>query len=230
MLILHLKVNPVYDRQLQTSVCEGAGYFANGFSIPGYKTVGLESLDSMLVLQTAAGCDSVVRLHLDFVDTTLRIISMTDDFCEGMTAELMVVTQFTDYTWSTGEQSPNITVTSSGIYSVMAEQDGCRVTSHFQIEGCALQINLPNAITPSKGDGLNDKFTIPEDAARQMNDFKISIFNRWGEQVFYSTDKNFCWKGEISGKLAVGSVFNYIIHYTDIVGRPFTIRGSITVL
>ena len=230
VLVLHLKVSSVYERQLQASVCEGAGYFANGFNISGQGTVGMESLDSTLVFQTTAGCDSVVRLHLDFVDTTLHIISMTEDFCDGMTAELMVVTQFADYVWNTGEQSPNITVTEPGVYSVTAEQDGCRVTSHIHIEECALQFNLPNAITPSKGDGLNDYFTIPEDVAQRINNFEISIFSRWGELVFYSTDKNFRWNGEINGKLAVGSVFIYIIHYTEAVGRPLTIRGSITVL
>ena len=230
VLVLHLKVNPIYEQQLQASLCEGAGYFANGFHIQGYGTVGLESLDSILVFQTAAGCDSVVRLHLDFVDTTLRIISRTEDFCDGMTAELMVVTQFADYVWNTGEQSPNIIVTDPGVYSVTAEQDGCRVTSHIQIEECALQVNLPNAITPSKGDGLNDHFSIPEDVAQRINNFEIRIFSRWGEQVFYSTDKNFRWNGEISGKIAVGSVFIYIIHYTDTNGKPVTLKGFITVL
>ena len=230
VLVLHLKVNPVYERQLQTTVCEGTGYFANGFHIPGSETVGLESLDSTLVLQSVDGCDSLVRLHLEFVDTTLRIVSMTEDFCEGMMAELMVVTQFTDYIWNTGEQFPNITVTAPGIYSVTAEQDGCRVTAHIHVEGCDLQVNLPNAITPSKGDGLNDCFAISEDAVRQMDNFEIRIFSRWGELVFYSTDKNFCWNGEVNGKLAVGSVFNYIIRYTDTYGKPHLLTGSVTVL
>ena len=230
VLVLHLKVNPVYDRQFQASLCEGAGYFANGFNIPGYKTVGLESMDSLLVLQSADGCDSVVRLHLDFVDTTLRIISTTEAFCENMAAELLVVTQFTDYTWNTGEQSPNIIVTMPGVYSVTAEQDGCRVTSRIQIEECESRVNLPNAITPSISDGQNDYFSIPEELAQRINNFEISIFNRWGELVFHSTDKYFRWNGDISGKVAVGSVFTYIIHYSDSIGRPVTLRSIITVL
>lgn len=230
VLVLHLKVNPVYEQHLQTTVCEGAGYFANGFHILGDETVGLESMDSMMVLQSADGCDSVVRLHLDFVDTTLYIVSMTEDFCDEMMAELMVVTQFTDYTWSTGEQFPNITVTSPGIYSVIAEQDGCRVTAYIQVDGCELKVNLPNAISPSKGDGLNDCLSIPEEVARQMNRFEISIFSRWGELVYYSTDKHFCWNGEINGELAVGSVFNYIIRYHDINGKPYVVSGQLVVL
>lgn len=230
VLVLHLKVNPVYERQLQTTLCEGTGYFDNGFHVPGGETVGLESLDSTLLLQSVDGCDSVVRLHIDFVDTTLRIVSMTEDFCEGMMAELMVVTQFTDYVWNTGEQSPNITVTMPGIYSVTAEQDGCRVTAHIQIEGCELQLLLPNAITPSKSDGLNDLFYISEMQQGMIDDFEISIFNRWGEQVFYSADKNFRWNGEVNGKLAVGWVFQYIIRCTDANGKPYLFTGTVTVL
>ena len=230
VLVLHLRVTPVYEQQFQATICEGDGYFSNGFYIPGSVTVGLETIDSTLTLQTVDGCDSVVRLHLDFVDTALRIVSMTEDFCDEMMAELMVVTQFTDYVWSTGEQSPNITVTMPGLYSVTAMQEGCQVTSHIQVMGCELPVTLPNAITPSKSDGLNDEFYIPELQRRLIDGFEISIFSRWGEQVFYSTDKNFRWNGEVNGKLAVGSVFNYIVRYTDANGKPSVITGSVTVL
>lgn len=48
------------------------------------------------------------------------------------------------------------------VYSVTSLVDECRMTAHFLVEGCDLQLVLPNAITPSKGDGLNDGFGIPE--------------------------------------------------------------------
>ena len=78
--------------------------------------------------------------------------------------------------------------------------------------------------------GLNDYFTIPEDVALRMESFEIRVFNRWGEQVYYSTDKNFRWNGVVKGKLAVGSVFNYIIRYTDVNGKPYVFKGMVTVL
>ena len=230
VVVYRLTVNPVYEKQIEASLCEGAGYFANGFHIPGNKTVGLTSLDSTLVLQTVGGCDSVVRLHLEFVDTTLHILSMTEDFCLEMMAELTVVTQFADYVWSTGEHTPNITVTMPGIYYITASQDGCRVTAHIQIPSCELKITLPNTITPSRSDGLNDLFCIPELQQRMINDFEISIFSRWGEQVYYSTDKNFHWNGEVNGKVAVGSTFNYIIRCTDANGKAHSFKGFLNVL
>ena len=77
---------------------------------------------------------------------------------------------------------------------------------------------------------MNDAFHIPDMTQRMIYDFEISIFNRWGEQVFYSTDKNFTWNGDIKGKIFYNTVYNYIIRYTDANGKPYFVKGSITVL
>jgi len=182
------------------------------------------------VLQTSCGSDSVVILSLSVIDTAIRIVPLTEDFCENMSAELMVVTGFEDYVWNTGEHSPNITVTAPGVYSVTSLVDECRMTAHFLVEGCDLQLVLPNAITPSKGDGLNDGFGIPETLQPFLYDFEIRIFNRWGEQVFHSTDKSFRWNGEVKGKLFVGTTYNYIIRYKNFSGKPYVLKGGVTVL
>ena len=230
VLVLHLRVMPVYEQQFQATVCEGDGYSANGFYIPGVATVGLEVIDSTLTLQTVEGCDSVVRLHIDVVDTALRLVCLTPDFCENMTAELMVETPMPDYIWSTGETAPNITVTAPGFYSVTASQGDCHSVGFCQIQSCQSELYLPNTITPSRGEGLNDYFGIPELKQREMVMFEIAIFNRWGEMVFYSTDKNFKWNGEYKGKIHYQTVYNYIITYSDASGRSHRLTGSITIL
>jgi len=93
-----------------------------------------------------------------------------------------------------------------------------------------IMLYLPNAITPSKPDGLNDGFFLPEKTRGQIKDFEIVIFNRWGEMVFYSTDKNFCWYGEFKGKTFHDNVYQYLIHYSNHYGKYFTTKGTITVL
>ena len=135
-----------------------------------------------------------------------------------------------DYVWSTGEQAPTITVTQPGIYSVTASQGVCQATAHIRVENCQYELYLPNAITPSKGDGLNDYFSIPAYNQLGMDKFEISIINRWGEQVFYSTDKNFRWNGEYRGQIHQEAIYNYIINYTDLTGKPHKVTGRITVL
>lgn len=228
--VLLLTVRPTYSTDINAEICEGAGYYGHGFNIPSQATVDVETLSQTLTLQSVYGCDSTVNLELTVTDTALRIIPLTGDFCETMSAELMVETAMAYYVWSTGEQAPTITVTQPGIYSVTASQGGCEATAHIKVENCQYELYLPNAITPSKGDGLNDYFSIPEYNQLGMVQFEISIFNRWGEQVFYSTDKNFKWNGEYRGQVHQETIYNYIINYTDQIGKPHKVTGRITVL
>lgn len=230
VVTLVLTIHEPQEMSYSVEICEGDGYYANGFTILPTETVGADTLLRVLNLQTADGCDSIIRLEATVIDTMLRIQNLTPDFCEDMQAELVVVTNMTDYEWSTGEQMPNITVTVPGAYMVTASQGGCSVTARYVIEPCIFELYLPNAITPGRAEGLNDYFCISEHAQGMINLFEISIFNRWGELVFYSTDKGFRWNGEVKGQIYHQNVYNYVINYTDSAGRPYHVVGSITVL
>ena len=100
----------------------------------------------------------------------------------------------------------------------------------IQVAVADVRLYLPNAITPSKSDGVNDGFFLPERMQSQIADFEIMIFNRWGEMVFYSTDKNFCWHGEYKDKTFYNNVYQYVIHYSNHFGKKFTVKGTVTVL
>ena len=93
-----------------------------------------------------------------------------------------------------------------------------------------LMLYLPNAITPTRNDGLNDYFSIPEGCRSLITIFEIKIYNRWGTMVYHATDKNFRWDGRINGKIYFNMVYNYVIFFKDIIGRPYRLRGTITVL
>lgn len=109
---------------------------------------------------------------------------------------------------------------------------GCDSVIHVSIAIAATDFTLylPNAITPSKADGLNDEFSLPEKIQNQIADFEIVIFNRWGEMVFYSTDKGFQWNGEYKENTFYDNVYQYIINYSNAFGKRFTKKGTVTVL
>ncbi|MFD1818880.1 gliding motility-associated C-terminal domain-containing protein [Pseudarcicella hirudinis] len=68
-----------------------------------------------------------------------------------------------------------------------------------------------NIITPN-GDGKNDNFTIaeiPEDNCFEKFE-SIVFFNRWGQEVYRSIDRNFKWEAE---GLAVGTYY-YALKFT----------------
>ena len=216
----------VIDNNPQTfydTLCQGSAYHNHGFTLSAAET---------------AEAGEIVRM---------RTVSTTN--CEGqITLSLTVMPRDTVYL----EQSANqffvwnsVTYNESGIYTQhFNNQAGCDSIVFLQLTvydtvstapdtisiADTLYIFLPNAITPSNSDGLNDYFCLPEAYHPLISDFEISIFSRWGEMVFHSTDKNFRWNGEIRGRIMYGVVYNYLIRFHDILGRPYLLRGTITVL
>ena len=233
VVTLHLTVYQEYEVTLQAVICEGDGYDQQGFIVPAAQTVGVGELDLTQVLQSQYACDSVVNLHLTVVDTSIAIVSLTEDFCEEYFADLSVVTEATNYEWSTGETSPVITVTQPGMYTVTATQDNCSISAWYQIQQCEFNVYLPNAITPGLGDGLNDYFCIHDQYKPMIEDFEIHIYSRWGELVYYSKDKDFKWEGvrnPHTGEILRNNIYTYLINFTDKRGVPYQLKGNITVL
>ena len=80
----------------------------------------------------------------------------------------------------------------------------------------------PNVITPNS-DGQNDFLQMP-DLPVDFCDNKfagITIFSRWGQQVFTSTERGFRWGGQ-----GAGGLYYYLVTYTD--GRKF--KGWVEVI
>jgi gliding motility-associated-like protein len=89
-----------------------------------------------------------------------------------------------------------------------------------------LKLFLPDAFTPD-GDGVNDVF-IPK--GKYVQDFKMTIFNRWGEIVFY-TDKFFeGWDGNYKGEQATSDAYAYMIEVSDYFGKKVNRKGTVTLL
>ena len=73
--------------------------------------------------------------------------------------------------------------------------------------------NSPTGFSPN-GDGLNDVYHLVGLKYRNLVDFRI--YNRWGQQVFYTANFKDGWDGTFNGvPQDVGTYF-----YTVIVSRP----------
>ena len=60
-----------------------------------------------------------------------------------------------------------------------------------------LKISAPNAFSPN-GNSQNENFFVYPNLF--IDHFEIFIYTRWGEQIYYSNDKNFIWDGTIMTK------------------------------
>lgn len=112
---------------------------------------------------------------------------------------------------------------------VVTNQYGCSDTA-IQIINVKpdVSIYIPNAFTPD-GDGLNDVFK-PEGVGIQTNNYKMQIYNRWGEMIFESLDFNIGWDGTYRGSKAETGVYAYIIVLYDIKGYKHFYRGHVSLL
>lgn len=85
----------------------------------------------------------------------------------------------------------------SGSYNVellSVNQYGCRDSTNRQvIVRDEIQIFIPNSFTPDY-DGINDVWQV-SGAGFRTEGFKIEIFNRWGDMVYYSEDPYSAWTG-----------------------------------
>lgn len=81
------------------------------------------------------------------------------------------------------------------------------MTEAICMENCALY-TLPNVFTPN-GDGHNDIFK-PRDN-RFIDKINLKVFNRWGNQVFSTSNPEINWDGTLNnGKLVSPGTYYYI--------------------
>jgi gliding motility-associated-like protein len=86
--------------------------------------------------------------------------------------------------------------------------------------------NVPSGFTPN-GDGINDVFR-PLGTAEYATEYQMTIWNRWGQEVFRSVSPFDGWDGSYHGSEALTGVYAYVITYTNIYGEPKVVKGNIT--
>ena len=86
---------------------------------------------------------------------------------------------------------------------------------------------IPNTFTPN-GDGLNDIFHV---VGLKINaQVEMVIYNRWGQQVFQSSDAKLGWNGYYKGNKAESAVYFYQIKITFPTGIAKILKGDLTLL
>ena len=141
------------------------------------------------------------------------------------------------YTWAFGDGNgsflvnPIHTYTQPGSYEITliaTNQEGCIDSISKWIEIAPERyIYLPNSFTPD-GDGLNEYFY---GRFIGLMSARFYIFNRWGEEIFFSDQLNFVWDATYEGiPVQDGTYTWYLIYeiekgiYEDLSGHVNVIR------
>ncbi|MBN8556831.1 MAG: gliding motility-associated C-terminal domain-containing protein, partial [Burkholderiales bacterium] len=140
--------------------------------------------------------------------------------------------------WTFGDGSnssilePQHTYPGKGEYLVtlhVSSNDGCKDSLTMPVEiKPVFTIYIPNAFTPD-GNGTNDFFTAK---GQEITEFRMMIFNRWGELIFETDNIEKGWDGRANGgdDIAQDGVYVYKIEVRDFRNKYYDYMGHVTLL
>lgn len=155
----------------------------------------------------------------------LRIAPDTS-ICTGDSLILAPAIRGVDYDWN-GRNTSFVKVYNPGIYTINASSaNGCsrNFTVNVHAQNCG--VFIPNAFTPN-GDGKNDLFRIPAGVKIEMESF--SIYDRWGNLVFFTNNRYGEWDGNYRGRESASGVYIYVIKGKK-ENKETEIKGFVTLI
>ena len=223
IITTYLTVNPIKHTSLNPIICQGELYQVGNH----YYTLNGTYIDT---LTTNFGCDSIITSNLIVKPLPNVNLGSNEIICEGDTVELNVNNGYTSYLWQDGSMNNKFAVSKPGIYWVEVNYNNCFKSDTVIFILCEEEVRIwiPNSFTPN-GDGLNDVFKI--ETIGEFSNFNMSIYNRWGERIFESSNPLKGWNGMYKGNNVQFGVYTYKI---DIKGKVYkqikTYSGKVTLI
>lgn len=131
--------------------------------------------------------------------------------------------------WNTGSTTFNAVAAQPGTYYARVSIDGCAASDTVWVrKDCYLDV--PNAFSPD-GDNLNDYFIPRQWLSRGVSSFSMTIYNRWGQEVFSTTNiDGRGWDGKFNGVDQPQGVYVYVIQVQFKNGVQEKKQGNVTLL
>jgi gliding motility-associated-like protein len=126
--------------------------------------------------------------------------------------------------------SPIASPTEPTLYTVigMNEHGGCRDTAEVMVDiDYSMTEFIPSVFSPN-GDGKNDVFRIVNMKFQKLVEFRV--FNRWGKELYSTTDVNKGWDGTWNGTPQDPGVYTYLIRVNLPDGNTRAYKGNVTLI
>ncbi|MBU2649531.1 MAG: gliding motility-associated C-terminal domain-containing protein [Bacteroidetes bacterium] len=121
------------------------------------------------------------------------------------------------------------------VYCALATNSGCILnnpaySNEVVMDVKELPMYFPNSIRPNSILTENREFR-PRTSLGNISEYKLRIYNKWGQEVFKSEDVNKGWDGTINGKTAPVGTYVYLVTYqlegnASKEGEKFEKKGS----
>jgi gliding motility-associated-like protein len=251
LINIHPLINPILGND--TNICEGTSFVLNPGTSSNLNYAWTPSGNSPQINVSVSGkykvrvSDGIGCFGDDsiFVNINkLPAVNITKDtvFCANGKQEITLFCTHTPASkiyWNNMLGSDSITIFNEGLYIAEVEDsnqcinsDSCMVNNLCK----AISIKWPNVFTPD-GDNINDFFEVfhidDVDYQFMVNNIvtiNIKIFDRWGIEVFNSSEILPKWDGKFNGNLCSPSTFYWIAKYSNSAGEKHELTGFVTSL
>ena len=185
---------------------------------------------------SAVGCADDVT-NITIVNNDIPILSYVsfNDNCQSQIGEIDLSVSGGippySYNWGNGETSEDLFNLLGGNYTVAVSDDnGCsnNITANVISDeiDCQYHVYIPNTFTPN-GDGQNDMLYV---RGKGIQTLSFRLYNRWGNLVFETENKDIGWDGTLKEKDQSNAVFVYVLDVTYINGSKEQVKGNVTIV
>ncbi len=207
------------------------------FSSPGIYNVCVSFQEPGLPVETV--CRSI-SIGLCCNNATI----MSSDTCLENNIAFSIITDavINSVIWNFGDTASGLNNTANtinpthifseaGTYQVQAianlDCGADTITKTISVVNCNCNLYVPNAFTPNN-DGTNDQFN--PIIACEISQFDFSVFDRWGELIFNTSNPADNWDGKYKSKDCAVDVYAWLLTYTAADGSSKVLFGDVTLL
>lgn len=215
-------------------VFRGTGISGDGAFQPSLLNTGFKNITYSYT--STEGCEASVSRVLEIKQSPQLNLETDLLLCYGFKKELHAGSG-AQFEWlpNIGLSDPTIsnpiiTVTQDIVYTVtVTETNGCSAKDTIAIKAIPNSqgfFKMPNAFTPN-GDGKNDCIGIQHWGDVTLKEF--TIYNRWGQIIFSTTNPLHCWNGIVNGSKSEPGTYVYKIQAATSCGEVSR-HGTITLI
>lgn len=204
---------------------------------PILTAAGDNKLFTLTVTNVESGCALDLTYDIPVTDFDIEIDASPDTTInEGEEVDIFVVgsEEGDTFEWSNGNTNESQTVMPEDqtTYTVtVTDENGCTDTAEITIdvrkpECDETDVYLPNAFSPN-ADGVNDILFVRSNFIESMS---LIIYNRWGEEVFRTTDQTIGWDGTFGGEKLAPDSYAYILEVICINAVEYNKKGNVSII
>ncbi len=196
-------------------------WYVNGNLFSQNQVITVSQPDETYTLKyTQDGCQYELKNNTHYHPLPLPTNPEPQYFCKEFDGSVnLIFNGYAKYYWvEFNDSTNNVIADDEGIYHVfLGNEFNCFVPDSLDVRDvCPPRLFVGNAFSPN-GDATNDGFDVK---TRYLDVYNITIFNRWGEIIFYSEDPNNSWDGTYRGNTVAVGVYPWLIQYNGEHPRP----------